>query len=145
MTIVLLVSFCTVLAIFGCRCRNRSRISKKRRALADATAAGAAFDDAGNINASASYATILAQEEISGEKLTGKQAEFKELTRLIAEGPQRIDEIRFLLDRGFEPVVRPDGLVYVPCPENDHLYMVGEIPLAEEDLDSLVCPEEQEL
>lgn len=141
---MVIFSLYSVLAIFGFRCRNRWKISKKRKALANATAAGTSFDEDGFVNVGASYTTMQAQEEISGQKLTEKQAEFLELTRLIVECPQTIEEIRFLLDRGFEPVVRPDGLVYVPCPENEHLHMVGEIPLEEEDLETLVLSAEQE-
>ena len=77
---------------------------------------------------------MLAREEIAGEELTGKQAEFKELLRMITEGPKSVEEIRFLIHEGYEPVVRPDGKVYVPCEENAHLYMDGELALDEEDL-----------
>ena len=39
----------------------------------------------------------------------------------------------------FRPVVRPDGLVYVPCIENEHLYMDGELELIEADLDAALA------
>lgn len=140
---MVVISLCSVLAIFGFQCPKGWKFSRKRRALANATAAGASFGDDGHVDAAASYARMLAQEEISGVQLAGKQAEFMELTRLISEGPQTIGEIRFLLERGFEPVVRPDGHVYVPCPENRHLYMDGEIPVMEEDLDTVLVSAEQ--
>jgi hypothetical protein len=77
----------------------------------------------------------VACDAISGEKLSGKQADFKELLRMIIEGPASVEEIRYLIHKGFEPVVRPDGKVYVPCEENTHLYRDGELPLIEEDLE----------
>jgi len=115
--------------------RHRHANKTQQRVLAEATAAGVALDESGNISASTTLANLLAREEISGEKLTGKQAVFRDLLRLITEGPASIEEIRYLIRAGYEPLVRPDGKVYVPCAENEHLYMAGELPLAEADLE----------
>ena len=62
-----------------------------------------------------------------------------ELMRLVSEGPKTIAEIRFLFEEGMEPVIRPDGIVYIPAIENEHMYMEGELDLLEEDLDSYVA------
>ncbi|MCI0517743.1 MAG: DUF4381 domain-containing protein [Woeseiaceae bacterium] len=110
---------------------RRKQENSRHKAL---KAAGMAVDEDGNINAGLSYAAMLARENISGVKLDGAAAQFMQLLRLISEGPESVDEIRFLIENGFEPVVRPDGLVYVPCAENEHLSMPGEIPLEPEDL-----------
>jgi len=131
---ILYVAMSVVLALLGYQVRGQLRIRRRRKLVANARSAGAVVDDSGVVNARASYATMLAMQEISGETLTGKPADFMELTRLISAGPDSPDEIRFLLHKGFEPVVRPDGLVYVPCVENEHLFMDGEIPLTEGDL-----------
>lgn len=131
---ILYITTSVLLALLAYQVRGQARSRKHRKMIANAKSAGAAIDDSGVINANASYATMLAMQEISGELLSGKQAEFMELTRLISAGPESTDEIRFLLHKGFEPVVRPDGLVYVPCVENEHLFMDGEIPLVEDDL-----------
>jgi len=70
-----------------------------------------------------------------GAAYTVKQRRFLELMRICAEGPKTVEDIRFLFTEGIVPVVRPDGVVYVPCIENEHLYMEGELELAEEDLE----------
>ena len=80
-------------------------------------------------------AVVVLAGSINALKLTGKQAEFRDLLRMVMEGPASIDEIRYLIRAGYEPMVRPDGKVYVPCEENEHLYMDGELPLAEADLE----------
>jgi hypothetical protein len=123
-----------VLALVAYQLRGQFRVRRRENTLANAKAAGIEFDAAGNVLASATYASLSENEDLSGKRLSGKQAEFMELTRLIASGPEKPDEIRFLLHKGFEPIVRPDGLVYVPCVENEHMFMEGEIPLVEEDL-----------
>lgn len=106
----------------------------RRRAMAAAVAASVAIDDDGLINAGLIHAAMLAREEFSGVRLSGQQADFLETIRMVVDGPASLDEIRFLLNRGIQTVVRADGRVYVPCPENEHLYMPGEIPLELEDI-----------
>jgi hypothetical protein len=96
-----------------------------------------AIDEDGNINAGLTYAAMLARENISGVKFNGAAGEFLQLLRLISQGPTSIDEIRFLIEKGYEPVVRPDGVVYVPCVENEHLSVPGEITLEMVDLEVL--------
>ena len=113
---------------------RRKHKNVRHKALKAAADAGLAVDDDGNINAGLSYAAMLARENISGVRLDGAAAEFMQLLRLISEGPGSVDEIRFLIENGFQPVVRPDGLVYVPCVENEHLSVPGEISLEPEDL-----------
>lgn len=114
--------------------RTRSQRNGRRRALQSAAAAGMAVDEDGHINAGLSYAAMLARENILGVRLGGAAGDFMHLLRLISEGPGSVEEIRYLIDNGFKPVVRPDGLVYVPCIENEHLSMPGEITLEAEDL-----------
>ena len=123
-----------LLALVAYQVKNRVSAARQQDVLGRATSVGAVFDAEGNINARASYARMLAEEQESGVPFIGKQAVFMELTRLIAEGPKTPHEIRFLLNAGYETIVRPDGLVYVPCVENEHLEMDGEIPLVEADL-----------
>lgn len=105
--------------------------------MASAIEAGLALDDDGNVLPGLTYASMRAREEISGVPFTGREATFLKLIELISEGPKSAEEIRFLLDNGFEPIVRPDGLVYVPCAENEHLSVPGEIPIEHEDIDSI--------
>jgi hypothetical protein len=112
---------------------HRQRVAR-RRAMAAAVAAGLAIDDDGLINAGLTHAAMLAHEGISGLRFSGQQAELLETIRMVIEGPTSLDEIRVLLDRGIQPIVRPDGRVYVPSPENEHLSMPGEVPLELEDL-----------
>lgn len=116
----------------------QARMRRQQRVLASARQAGLAIDENGNIHASATYAAMACNEEESGDVRPGKKSQFMELMRICSEGPSSIDEIRFLFDEGIDPVVRPDGLVYVPCLENQHLYMEGEIELQEEDLDCFI-------
>jgi hypothetical protein len=101
-----------------------------------------AIDENGNVNAGLTYAAMLARESISGVKFNGAAAEFLQLLRLISQGPTSLDEIRLLIEKGYQPIVRPDGLVYVPCVENEHLSVPGEIALELEDLEVL---EEQKI
>ena len=114
--------------------RERAKLESSRESALDA---GLALDGDGNIHAGLTYASMRAREEITGIRFSGREAEFLKLIQLISQGPQSADEIRFLLDNGFEPVVRPDGLVYVPCVENEHLSVPGEIPVEHADLDAL--------
>jgi hypothetical protein len=107
-----------------------------RKALEQAKVAGVSIDDEGNIDAESSFAGMMLNEETTGKPFGGKQARFMELMRVVSEGPRNADEIRFLFEEGIGSVVRPDGVVYVPCIENEHLYMDGEIDLMEEDLDT---------
>ncbi len=115
--------------------RQRTRKNSRYKTLEAAAAAGMAFDNEGTINAGLTYAAMLARENISGVKFDGAAGEFMRLIQLISEGPTCVNEIRFLIEKGFEPVVRPDGIVYVPCEENEHLSVPGEIPLELEDLE----------
>ena len=117
--------------------RKRKSTARRRQALDSARAAGLALDDDGNINAGLTCAAMLAREEITGIRFSGREGEFLKLIQLISEGPQSSEEIRFLLENGFQPVVRPDGVVYVPCVENEHLSMPGEIALELDDLDAI--------
>lgn len=128
------ISVCVLLALVADRIQRRFMEPRRRVKIDQASSVGAAFDTDGNINARASYSRMRAEEVRSGLGFTGKQALVMELSRLISEGPATPDEIRFLLNAGFEPIVRPDGLFYVPCVENEHLAMDREVALAEEDL-----------
>lgn len=114
---------------------------KPMPALERARRAGVCMDDDGNIDAESSFAGMMLREETTGEQFTGKQARFMELMRVVSEGPKNVDEIRFLFEESIDAVVRPDGLVYVTCIENEHLYMEGEIELREEDLEAYVNKE----
>ena len=133
--IIVYIAAGAVIALAAAVILIRQRHVRRQRITTRATESGVLLDDKGNIRVSGSLAKMLAREEITGQTLTGKEAEFKELLRMVAEGPETIEEIRFLIRKGFEPVVRPDGKVYVPCEENEHLHMAGELPLAEEDLE----------
>lgn len=113
--------------------RQKQKI-RYRGILERAKAAGMAIDEDGNINAGLTYAAMQAREGISGIRFNGAAGDFLQLVRLISEGPGSVDEIRFLIAQGFQPVVRPDGVVYVPCDENEHLSVPGEITLMPEDL-----------
>lgn len=117
--------------------RKKRSTAKRARSLDSARAAGIALDDDGNINAGLTCAAMLAREEITGISYSGREREFLKLIQLISEGPQSSEDIRFLLENGYQPVVRPDGLVYVPCIENEHLSAPGEIELELEDLDAI--------
>ena len=135
--IILYIATSLLLALIAYQLSGSFRIRRHRNRVASAEAAGIELDASGNVHACNTYATLSEIEKYSGERFSGKQADFMELTRLIANGPATPNEIRFLLQKEFEPVVRPDGLVYVPSTENDHLFMEGEIPLDEEDLSVL--------
>lgn len=111
---------------------------RRRRSLNRALQSGLVIDDHGNIDTATTYATMARHESEQGSGFNRKQSRFMKLMQICAEGPTSIEEIRFLFDEGIEPVVRPDGVVYVPCIENEHLHMEGEIELLEEDLDSFI-------
>ena len=98
-----------------------------------------AFNADGHIDAKSTVANMTDREEDTGELFSGKQARFMELMRVVAEGPKSPDEIRFLIAEGIDPIVRPDGLVYVPCIENEHLSVEGELELTEQDLDHYIA------
>jgi len=128
-------------ALAALRIGSAVRRRFERKALERAKVAGVSIDDEGNIDAESSFAGMMLNEEASGKPFTGKQAGFMELMRVVSEGPRNADEIRFLFEEGIGAVVRPDGVVYVPCIENEHLYMDGEIDLTEEDLDTYLARE----
>ena len=113
-----------------------------RKALECAKDAGVCMDADGNIDAESSFAGMISNEDSTGEKFTGKKARFMEMMRIVSDGPNNADEVRFLVEEGIGAVVRPDGLVYVPRIENEHLYMDGEIDLLEEDLETYLANEE---
>ena len=127
------------LAYFVFRVMNHHAMARTTRTLSNARDSGVAFDETGNIDAAQSFASMSQKEEAAGERFTGSKARFMELMRVVSEGPKSPEEIRFLLGEGIEPVVRPDGLVYVPCIENEHLSVDGELGLKEEDLDTYIA------
>ena len=126
------------LFFFALRLRSHFKSVRHGKAFASVRGAGVSMDEQQNIDAQMTLAGMQQHEETSGRCFTGKQARFMELMRIVSDGPNTPDEIRFLFDEGIEPVVRPDGMVYVPCIENEHLSVEGEIELLEEDLDLYV-------
>jgi len=126
------------LAFFALRLRAHYNSMRYRKTLEGACNEGVWTDENRNIDAGMTLAGMLQHEEDCGERFTGKKACFMKLMRVAAEGPKDPDEIRFLFAAGIDPVVRPDGVVYVPCIENEHLSVEGEIDLLEEDLDRYV-------
>lgn len=114
------------------------RQRRRRRALAEACREGLEIDINGNIDARSTFASMSANQYGAGQGPSEKKSRFLELMRICSEGPKTLDEIRFLFEEGIEPVVRPDGVVYVPCIENEHMYMEGEVDLVEDDLDLFV-------
>ena len=114
--------------------RRRFHSIRDARVLATARESGVAMDEKGNIDAELTYISMSQREENAGEQLNGKKARFLRLMRVVSEGPKSPEEIRFLFEEGIDPVVRPDGLIYVPCIENEHLSVEGELELTEEDL-----------
>ena len=133
--LILALAISAGLAYFVFRLMNHHTMSRTTQSLTNARDSGVAMDESGNIDAGTSYASMSQKEETAGERFTGSKARFMELMRVVSEGPKTPDEIRFILSEGIEPVVRPDGLVYVPCIENEHLSVDGELGLKEEDLD----------
>jgi len=126
------------LAFFGLRLLAHYKSNRYRKMLESAHNEGVSIDNNQIIDAEMTLAGMLQHEENCGERFTGRKACFMKLMRVVAEGPKDPDEIRFLFAAGIDPVVRPDGVVYVPCIENEHLSVEGEIDLLEEDLDGYV-------
>jgi hypothetical protein len=137
MTTVIAIAATFIVAGLAIFWRQRTRRNNPAKSLQGAVAAGMAIDEDGNIHAGLTYAAMLARQDISGVRFDGAAAEFFQLVRLISQGPSSLDEIRILIEKGFQPIVRPDGLVYVPCVENEHLSVPGEIALELEDLELL--------
>ena len=136
--LIAVLSVSAGLAFFALRLQGHYRITRAARSLGNACDSGLAIDDAGNINAEMTFASMSQREEHASERFTGKKARFMELMRVVSEGPKTPEEVRFLFAEGIEPIVRPDGLIYVPCIENEHLSVDGELELKEEDLDRYV-------
>lgn len=118
--------------------RRRFQSVRHARQLAAVREAGVTIDADGNIDAELTYITLSQREENLGDRFTGKKARFMELMRVVSEGPKSPEEIRFLFEEGIDPIVRPDGLIYVPCIENEHLSVEGELELKEQDLDHYI-------
>jgi hypothetical protein len=137
--IIYLLVICAFLSLAAVQIRHRYRHRRRARSLAHARVSGVVIDTDNNVDAETSYASMLQKEEQSGQRYTGKKARFMELMRVVAEGPKTIDEIEFLFEEDIQPLVRPDGLVYVPCIENEHLASDGEIELKREDLDRYIA------
>lgn len=137
--LVVVLSVFTGLAFFAFRLRRHYITVRAARSLANARESGVTLDDDGNIDAELTYASMSQREEHAGERFTGKKADFMKLMRVVSEGPSTPEEIRFLFAEGIDPIVRPDGLVYVPCIENEHLSVEGELELKEEDLDQYIA------
>ena len=142
MTTVTAIVAILVIAGLAILWRQRARRNSPSKSPGQSVAAGMAIDEDGNINAGLTYAAMLARQDISGVQFGGAAAEFFQLVRLISQGPSSLDEIRFLIGKGYQPIVRPDGRVYVPCVENEYLSVPGEIALELEDLEVL---EEQKI
>ena len=136
--LIAVLSISAGLAFFAFRLQGHYQITRAARSLGNARESGLAIDPAGNIDAEQTFASMSQKEEQGGQRFTGKKARFMELMRVVSEGPKTPEEIRFLFAEGIEPVVRPDGLVYVPCIENEHLSVEGELELKEEDLDRYI-------
>ena len=133
--IVTVIALAALAVVAGIVLYRYLHVSRANKALERAKQAGVCIDEDGMVDAEASFAGMMMSEEANGQKFAGKQARFMELMRIVAEGPRNVDEIRFLFEEDISAVVRPDGIVYVPCIENEHLYMEGEIELREEDLE----------
>jgi hypothetical protein len=139
--LIFVLSASAGLAFFALRLHAHYRSVRHRKLLQRAHDAGVSIDNKQIIDAEMTLAGMLQHEEDSGERFTGRKACFMKLMRVVAEGPKNPDEIRFLFAAGIDPVVRPDGMVYVPCIENEHLSVAGEIELQEEDLDRYLAQE----
>jgi len=133
---LIVVFFVSVgLTFLALRWDHQRTIEQAARTLTNIRESGVEMDTEGNIDAVSTFASLSRKEALTGEQFTGKKARFMMLMRIVAEGPKSPDEIRFLFEEGIEPVVRPDGLIYVPCIENEHLAVEGELTFKEEDLD----------
>lgn len=137
--LIILLSVSIGLAFFAFRLTTHYRIRRAAQSLSNAQECGVSVGESGNIDARATFANMSKKEESAGERFTGNKARFMELMRVVSAGPKTPDEIRLLLAEGIEPVVRPDGLIYVPCIENEHLSVEGELDLKEEDLDLYIA------
>ena len=137
--IVALLVVCAFLSLLAVHFRIRYRRRRNALALVRARQSGVVLDQDNNIDAETTFACMLQQEEKAGRRFTGKKARFMELMRVVAEGPTTIDDIEFLFEECIELIVRPDGVVYVPCIENQHLAIDGEVELKKEDLDRYVA------
>ena len=136
--LIAVLSITAGFAFFVFRLQGHYKIARAARSLGNARESGLAIDAAGNIDAEQTFASMSQKEESAGKHFTGKKVRFMELMRVVSEGPKTPEEIRFLFAEGIEPTVRPDGLVYVPCIENEHLSVEGELELKEEDLDRYI-------
>ena len=137
--IIYLLVICAFLSLAAVHLRLRYRHRRVTKSVERARTSGVVLDTHNNVDAETTYASMLQKEEQSGQRFTGRKARFMELMRVVAEGPKTIDEIEFLFEEDIQPVVRPDGLVYVPCIENEHLGSDGEIELQREDLDRYIA------
>jgi hypothetical protein len=135
---IAILSISAGLVFFAFRMKGHYRGARDARILGNARESGVTIDADGAIDAGKSFASMSQKQAQAGEPFSGKQARFMELMRVVSEGPQTPAEIRFLIAEGIEPMVRPDGLVYVPCVENEHLSVEGELELKEEDLDRYI-------
>jgi hypothetical protein len=118
--------------------RRRYQSYQDAKSLESARQDGVELDSAGNIDAESTFVSMCQREVDTGIEYVGKKARFMELMRVVSEGPKSPEEIRFLFEEGIEPIVRPDGLIYVPCIENEHLSVEGELELTEQDLDHYI-------
>jgi hypothetical protein len=137
--LIAVLSVSAGLAFFAFRLKNHYQDARAARILGNARESGVTVDANGAIDAGKSFASMSQKQAQVGEPFTGNKARFMELMRVVSEGPQTPEEIRFLIAEGIEPMVRPDGLVYVPCIENEHLSVEGELELKEEDLDRYIA------
>jgi len=136
--LVAVLSISVGLAFFAFYFRSHNQVTRTASSISEARESGLSVDAEGTIDAGKTFAGMSQKQEQAGEAFTGKKARFMELMRVVSEGPKTPEEIRFLIAEGIEPMVRPDGLVYVPCIENEHLSVEGELELKEEDLDRYI-------
>jgi len=118
--------------------RRRYQSYQNSKALVNARDGGVEVDAAGHIDAERTFVSMCQHEVDTGVEYTGKKARFMKLMRVVYEGPKSPEEIRFLFEEGIDPIVRPDGLIYVPCIENEHLSVEGELELKEQDLEHYI-------
>ena len=81
--IILYIATSLLLALIAYQLSGSFRIRRHRNRVASAEAAGIELDASGNVHACNTYATLSEIEKYSGERFSGKQADFMELTRLI--------------------------------------------------------------
>lgn len=133
-----LLSITAGLAFVAFLLRRRYLSTQNAKTLINARKGGVEVDAEGNIDAERTFVSMCQREVDTGIEYTGKKARYMELMRVVSEGPKSPQEIRFLFEEGIEPIVRPDGLIYVPCIENEHLSVDGELELKEQDLDHYI-------